>query len=603
MLALKWRSAVANERPRSDGATPKVSEIEIAPEIDNRAGSAADRHAALVDPGKAGWESEQFSNAAMEQLNRLQELLNVDDVKREELLRSLFAEDFVGQALHPAVLKEIMNKDPLIVRISDGDQQPERKLSTADFLREFENFAGHKGKQKFKIVGTDIVADHFGTRVRVEMNREEKSGDIKQVTTVWNIVWTRTASQPSMKSLSVDGYEEVELKSAGERLFADCTNSVMAGAPSFNQQFAPDAAYWSKRLGVLESSSFIGHVGIAVGDVNGDLLDDLYVCDAGGLPNRLYIQNNDGTLEDRSAVSGTDWLENSASALLVDLDNDGDQDLVVATVHMLLFMENDGHAKFSLKGAHPGVTRARSLSAADYDNDGDLDIYVCGYDNPNKATGFGARGMVASIPLPYNDANNGAPNMLLANNGGFDFIDQTKISGLDHNNTRFSFSASWEDFDQDGDIDLYVANDFGRNNLYLNEGSGKFRDIAAESGVEDMASGMSVSWGDCNRDGHMDLYVGNMFSAAGKRVAYQPKFKSTRSDESLNGIKRMARGNSLFLGGKGDGGSKFEDVSESAGVTMGRWAWSSKFADLNNDGWLDLLIGNGFVTGPSLDDL
>jgi hypothetical protein len=121
--------------------------------------------------------------------------------------------------------------------------------------------------------------------------------------------------------------------------------------------------------------------------------------------------------------------------------------------------------------------------------------------------------------------------------------------------------------------------------------------------VEDMASGMSVSWGDCNRDGHMDLYVGNMFSAAGKRVAYQSKFKSTRSDESLNGIKRMARGNSLFLGGKGEGFSKFEDVSESAGVTMGRWAWSSKFADLNNDGWLDLLIGNGFVTGPSLDDL
>jgi hypothetical protein len=188
---------------------------------------------------------------------------------------------------------------------------------------------------------------------------------------------------------------------------------------------------------------------------------------------------------------------------------------------------------------------------------------------------------------------------LFENQGAFQFVDVTNRCGLDVNNRRYSFAASWEDFDLDGDMDLYVANDFGRNNLYLNEG-GKFRDVAAERGVEDMAGGMSVSWGDCNQDGHMDIYVGNMFSAAGNRVTYQRRFIGGRTVDSSSGIQRMARGNSLFIG---DRSGMFTDVSEAAGVTMGRWAWSSKFADLNNDGREDLVVANGFFTNQRADDL
>ncbi len=89
-------------------------------------------------------------------------------------------------------------------------------------------------------------------------------------------------------------------------------------------------------------------------------------------------------------------------------------------------------------------------------------------------------------------------------------------------------AASWEDYDQDGDLDLYVANDFGRNNLYRND-DGQFVDVAAEAGVEDISAGMSVSWGDYNNDGQADLYVGNMFSSAGNRVTYQRQFSSDRA--------------------------------------------------------------------------
>ncbi|MDA7877719.1 FG-GAP-like repeat-containing protein, partial [Akkermansiaceae bacterium] len=115
--------------------------------------------------------------------------------------------------------------------------------------------------------------------------------------------------------------------------------------------------------------------------------------------------------------------------------------------------------------------------------------------------------------------------------------------------------------------------------------------IAPTTGVEDMAAGMSVSWGDYNRDGQADLLIGNMFSSAGRRVAFQRDF-----DKGKTG---MARGNSLFSANE----DTFQDVSISSGITNGGWAWSSGFADLNNDGWQDLVVANGYLTNTRDDDL
>ena len=340
--------------------------------------------------------------------------------------------------------------------------------------------------------------------------------------------------------------------------------------------------------------SIFGQNGLAIGDVNGDGLEDLYVCDSGGLPNRLYVQNADGTLRDVSSRAGVDWLEHTTAALLVDLDNDGDQDLIVATFPGLVVSENDGRATFKVRFANQAMADLDGLSAADYDHDGDLDLYLCGY-TPDSASSLPS-------PLPYYNANNGRPNVLLRNEGNFQFVDATRETGLDQNNRRFSFASAWEDYDNDGDLDLYVANDYGRNNLYRNEGSGtpRFVDVATAAQVEDTASGMSVSWGDYDRDGFMDVYVGNMFSAAGSRVTFQPQFTQRAAGETATLVQRMARGNTLY---RNDGRGRFQDVSESADVNMGRWAWASKFADLNNDGWLDLIVTNGYITNEATDDL
>jgi hypothetical protein len=201
--------------------------------------------------------------------------------------------------------------------------------------------------------------------------------------------------------------------------------------------------------------------------------------------------------------------------------------------------------------------------------------------------------------VPYYDANNGGANALLRNLGNFRFENVTTAAGLEQNNRRFSFAAAWEDYDNDGDPDLYVANDFGRNNLYRNDG-GKFTDVAGALGVEDIGAGMSAAWRDFDGDGWVDLYVGNMFSSAGHRVAYQRKFAARHDEQAVRNFQRMARGNALFrnMGPRG-----FEDVSLDYGVTMGRWAWASQFMDINNDGRPDLVIANGYITGEDPLDL
>lgn len=201
--------------------------------------------------------------------------------------------------------------------------------------------------------------------------------------------------------------------------------------------------------------------------------------------------------------------------------------------------------------------------------------------------------------MPFHDATNGAPNVMLRNEGSWAFNDVTEEVGLDQNSTRFSYASAWDDFDNDGDLDVYVANDFGRNNLYRND-QGRFVDVAAEAAVEDMGPGMSASWGDYNNDGLTDIYVSNMFSSAGSRITHDSKFKPQAEHADLVGFQRHARGNTLF---ENNGDGTFTDRATESGTMMGRWAWGSMFVDINNDGLRDTYVTNGFVTADDNNDL
>ena len=160
-----------------------------------------------------------------------------------------------------------------------------------------------------------------------------------------------------------------------------------------------------------------------------------------------------------------------------------------------------GHAPLfpSRAGAYPWARRLTPRSLATYEVEADEEVWAGGGKAvacPRQSSFF-RRWQSCSLrrtnveaqqllgrPIPYHDANNGPPNLLLRSDGPWTYTDATEESGLNHNNTRYSFAASWSDFDSDGDQDLYVANDFGRNNLYENR-EGRFIDIAAALGVED----------------------------------------------------------------------------------------------------------------------
>jgi tetratricopeptide (TPR) repeat protein len=204
------------------------------------------------------------------------------------------------------------------------------------------------------------------------------------------------------------------------------------------------------------------------------------------------------------------------------------------------------------------------------------------------------------VPTPFYDARNGPPNFLMHNNGDGTFSDVTAASGMKQNNDRYSFTCGWTDYNNDGWPDLYVVNDFGRKNLYRNNGDGTFTDVAAEAGVDDVGAGMSVCWLDYDNDGNQDLYVADMWSAAGKRVTVQSEFmKGAPAETRALGCKH-ARGNSLF---RNLNGRHFEDVSAKSGVEMGRWSWSSDAWDFDHDGYPDLYISNGMISGADRHEL
>ncbi len=567
-------------------------------------GPLADAYRRL-DPGEDGWETERFSENAAGQFNLLaKSLKKIEgfDWGADELtasLRVLATADFHSCSLRPQV-SEVFNSAGLKVNRLVSSDSPgagddlnrgqDGFISALKYLLKEGNLRSVT-HAKFKVSHVDATDEEISTHVLVQLDGPSASqSGITQINTRWQCTWSRSETdKPLLSSIEVLAYEEV-IKD-GKTLFSDMTDAVVGDLESFREQLAYGVDHWRLRIPAHLGVAVTGHHGLAIGDVNGDGLEDVYLCAEGGLPNRLLVQERNGQFRDVTKGSGADWLDTCASALIVDLDNDGDQDLVVGLAWFVVLMENDGSGRYTEKTICESKGQILSMAVADYDQDGDLDIFTCGYQGDGQDLRQGALAM----PIPFHDANNGGANTLLRNQGAWRFEDETERSGLGENNQRFSFAAVWEDYDNDGDSDLYVANDFGRNNLYQNN-NGIFTDVAAKAGVEDKAAGMSVAWSDIDHDGNMDLYVSNMYSNAGNRITYQNQFDVGENEA----FQRFARGNTMF---QNLGGGKFADISEPAGVTMARWAWGSVFADFNNDSFDDIIVANGFITSTDTGDL
>lgn len=551
-----------------------------------------------LDPAEVGWASEVFSEIVGQAMNiGIGAVLAHPEDQAEEALASMLSPDIVSTALRPQSLSNLYRQHEMVI-LQGEDEQLNRHRGTLAFRKALTFLSqpladGSHTHAKFKVMHVkhlgEIVEAHFLFEMRGQLNH-----GWRQITSTWQTQWT--AEEPHrLKRVRVTDYREAS-PGEGKIVFEDIAPQVLASTEGYDEQLARSFDYWRARSDRSLVADLLGAQGVVVGDVNGDLLDDVYVLQPGGLPNRLFLHQPDGTAKDISLESSVNFLDFCRSALLIDLDNDSDQDLVVGLAWAVVLYENDGKGHFTQRKKLPSEGQINSMAATDYDGDGLIDVYVCGRD---ASSALKAEQGALGIPMPYYDANNGGPNMLLRNQGDFSLTDVTQEVGMNANNQRFSLACAWEDYDDDGDQDLYVANDFGRNNLFRND-DGTFTDVAVDAGVVDIGPGMSASWGDHNGDGFMDLYVGNMWSNAGNRITPQKAFLPGGDEATRNQARRHARGNSVYVN-SGDG--TFKDATQTSGANRARWAWSSNFIDLNNDGAEDLVVANGMITTDDTGDL
>jgi len=355
---------------------------------------------------------------------------------------------------------------------------------------------------------------------------------------------------------------------------------------------------------LFDISSLYQKPGLSVVDIDRDGFDDLYVMPAWG-DNLLLRNQGDGTFEEIAERVGLDLTDNCSSAVFADFDNDGDADVFIGrTLRPSLFFVNENGQFVNRSDAFPSTALpyfVTSISAVDFNRDGLLDVYFSTYAHDDSwdrlqhvlklLPAHQAREMMRRGQQGHRFHDHaGPPNMLLVNRGGgrFDIADPQSAQLAVWHNT---FQSTWSDYDSDGDADLYVANDFAPNNLFRNDGDGQFEDVTEATGTADIGFGMGVSWGDYDRDGRHDLYVCNMFSKAGHRIMAQiPKLDPR--------ITALAGGNSLFHNRAGG----FEKVSgtepPSLLVEKSGWAWGGQFADLDNDSFLDIYSLAGYYSAP-----
>lgn len=351
-------------------------------------------------------------------------------------------------------------------------------------------------------------------------------------------------------------------------------NPLQAGKPRF-VDITADVGIDFKHAGGIDKRVIPAVVGSGAAfadyDNDGDL--DLYIVNSstkhdtgtGNPRNALYQNNGNSTFTDVTNEAGVGNPVWGMGAAFADYDNDGDLDLYVANYKANAFFRNEGSGsfiKFSSKAGSIGhVGFGSAVAWGDYDNDGYLDLYVANYLDYGKLP----RGDEVFFPYDWY----GQSNVLLLNKGDGGFIDVTesaRVGGGFH----LTLGASFADYDSDGDLDIYLANDTNQNILYRNNSDGTFTNTNGtdeRSHTGDIRGGMGITWGDYDNDGDLDLFVTNWL------------------DE-----------NNVLYRNNSDG--TFTDVSAQSGIFesgLGKTCWGTEFFDYDNDGDLDLFIACGHI--------
>ena len=311
---------------------------------------------------------------------------------------------------------------------------------------------------------------------------------------------------------------------------------------------------------------------VAVADYDGDGFEDIFVTDScASCKNHLYHNNGDFTFTDvaeaAGVAEGNDDENASAGALWLDFNNNGRPGLFVVRFGHSILYENLGNGKFRDVTKAAGLNRymnAIKAIAFDYDNDGFVDLFIGCYFQP---TNLFHPDTARFFPESFENANNGGGVIVFHNNKDGTFTDVTQSVGI--HTTGWALDLGHGDANNDGYEDLYVANDFGTDRFFVNNGNGTFTDKTESAIGFDTKKGMNADWGDFDNDGRLDIYVTNI------------------TDDY------MREGNFLW---HNNGDLTFTDVAKETGTFDTGWGWGGKFFDYDNDGWLDLYVVNGWVS-------
>jgi enediyne biosynthesis protein E4 len=322
---------------------------------------------------------------------------------------------------------------------------------------------------------------------------------------------------------------------------------------------------------------------VTICDYNKDGWPDIYVTNSHvGSQNHLYRNNHDGTFTDVAAQLGIADLNEPGTgvcmgALWGDFENTGYEDLLVYKWGHCRLFHNDQGKRFidiTQKSGLPAQwMNINSATAFDYDRDGRLDILLCGY-YPDGVDLWHLKN-TRMMPESFEYAQNGGRKWLLRNRGDGTFVDVTQQMGIDSHSWTLACAAA--DLRGTGYPDIFLANDYGVSQLYANEAGQGFKELGKQANIGYRPkSGMNISFGDITNSGQFALYVSNISSDDGSLV----------------------QGNNLWVPEPGTGGDsiKYDNLADDDGVSLGGWSFGAQFGDLNNAGYLDLVLTNGFVS-------
>jgi len=323
---------------------------------------------------------------------------------------------------------------------------------------------------------------------------------------------------------------------------------------------------------------------VSVVDFDRDGNPDFYVTDSKeGSKNRLYRNRGDGTFEDVAERMGIADLNHpdtgvSMGAVWGDYDNDGYEDLFLYRWGRPELFHNDHGTGFTRVTDGAGLPSWANVNTAvwlDFDGDGLLDLFVGGY--YAESINLWKLADTHMMPESFEYANNGGRKYLFKNRGHGRFEDVSERVGL--SSRRWALAAVAADLRGTGYPDLFIANDYGVSEYFAND-HGTFHEVGRDAGVGFAPkSGMNASVGDVLNQGRFSIYVSNI------------------SEEGI-----LLQGNNLWVPST-SGGSvpKYENLARSMGVDLGGWSFGAQFADLNNDGFLDLYLVNGYVSASRTD--